>query len=50
MTTLRHKIRIDAPIEKVWKAVADLLAVQHYNPLAASVRCISEQTEGLSSP
>ncbi len=35
MTTLSHRIRIDAPVEAVRKAVADLVAVQHFNPLVA---------------
>lgn len=49
MTTLRHEVRIDAPVEAVWKAVADLLAVQHYNPMVASVRYVSEQREGVGA-
>lgn len=49
MTTLQHQISIDADIEKVWKAVADLLAVQHYNPMVASVRCLSDKTEGVGA-
>lgn len=49
MTTLRHEIRIDAPIDTVWKAVADLVEVQHYNPMVASVRVISEKPEGLGA-
>lgn len=49
MTMLQHKITIDADIEKVWKAVADLSAVQHYNPMVASVRCLSNQTGGVGA-
>lgn len=49
MTTLRHQIRINAPIEKVWRVVGDLLAVQHYNQMVDSVRCISERTEGVGA-
>lgn len=49
MTTLRHQIRINAPVDKVWKAVGNLLAVQHYNEMVDSVRCISERTEGVGA-
>ncbi len=49
MTTLRHQIRIDAPIEKVWNAVGDLVAVQHYNQMVESVHCISEKPEGVGA-
>lgn len=49
MTTLRHRIRIDAPIDAVWKAVSDLVAVERYNPMVASARCISAQREGLGA-
>jgi carbon monoxide dehydrogenase subunit G len=49
MTTLRHQIRINAPIEKVWKAVGDLMAVQHYNQMVRSVRCISQTTDGVGA-
>jgi len=49
MTTLQHEVRIDAPVEAVWKAVSDLLAVQHYNPMVVSVRYVSDQREGLGA-
>jgi ligand-binding SRPBCC domain-containing protein len=49
MTTLRHQIRIEAPVEEVWKAVADLTAVQHYNPLVVSARRISQRHEGVGA-
>ncbi len=49
MTTLRHQIQVNAAIEKVWKVVGDLLAVQHYNPMVGSVRCISHRTEGVGA-
>lgn len=49
MTTLQHEITIDASIENVWKAVADLSAVQHYNPMVSSVRCLSDQSEGVGA-
>ena len=49
MTILRHDVKIDAPIESVWNAVADLVAVQHYNPMVASARCVSPQPEGVGA-
>lgn len=49
MTTLRHEIHIDAPIETVWKALADLAAVERYNPMVTSARLISEQHEGVGA-
>ena len=49
MTTLRHQIRIEAPVEAVWKAVADLVAVRHYNPMVTSARYVTEQREGVGA-
>ena len=49
MTTLRHQIRIEAPIEAVWKAVSVLTEVQHYNPMVASARFISDRREGVGA-
>src|SRR5437870_12227396 len=49
MTTLRHQIRIEAPIEAVWKAVSVLTEVQHYNPRVASARFLSDRREGVGA-
>ncbi len=49
MTTLHHEIRINAPIAAVWKAVADLAAVQDWNPMVASARYLSDQREGVGA-
>jgi len=49
MTTLRHEIRIDAPVETVWNALADLAAVQEYNPGVASARVVSERGGGVGA-
>lgn len=49
MTTLRHRIRIDAPADAVWRAVGDLVAVQRYNPMVAAARCTSEKAEGVGA-
>jgi uncharacterized protein YndB with AHSA1/START domain len=49
MGTLHHQIRIDAPIESVWAAVADLVAVQQWNPMVASARYTSETRQGVGA-
>ena len=49
MTTLRHQIRIEAPIEAVWKAVSVLTEVQHYNSMVASARFLSDRREGVGA-
>jgi ligand-binding SRPBCC domain-containing protein len=49
MTTLHHQIRIEAPIEAVWKAVSILTEVQHYNPMVASARFLSDRREGVGA-
>lgn len=50
MTTLRHQIRIDAPAEAVWAAIAgDLTAVQHYNPMVSSARLLTERRGGVGA-
>lgn len=50
MTTLRHQIRIEAPIEEVWHAIAgDLTAVQHYNQTVSSARWLGDKREGVGA-
>ena len=50
MTTLRHQIRIQAPRDVVWHAIAgDLTAVQHYNQLVSSARFLTDQHEGVGA-
>jgi ligand-binding SRPBCC domain-containing protein len=49
VTTLHHRIRIDAPIGDVWKAVSDLVAVAAYNPLVKSAKCLSGGLEGVGA-
>jgi len=49
MATLHHEIRIDAPVDAVWRAIADLAAVDKFNPLVASARYISQQREGVGA-
>jgi ligand-binding SRPBCC domain-containing protein len=49
MTTLRHEVQIDAPLETVWKVLSNLAAVQEYNPLVASARVVSKQGDGVGA-
>jgi uncharacterized protein YndB with AHSA1/START domain len=49
MGTLHHEIGIAAPVDAVWKAVGDLVAVQHWNPMVASARYTSAQREGVGA-
>jgi uncharacterized protein YndB with AHSA1/START domain len=49
MTTLRHEVRIEAPVEAVWSAISDLEAVRHYNPMVAAVRIISAAPTGVGA-
>ena len=49
MTVLRHEIRIDAPVDKVWAVLADLEAVGAYNPLVASVKLVGESRSGVNA-
>lgn len=50
MTTLRHQIRIEAPVHAVWQAIAgDLTAVQLYNPMVSSARLLTKQREGVGA-
>lgn len=49
MGNLRHEIRISAPIDAVWQALADLVAVQHYNPMVASAGFVSDKHEGVGA-
>ena len=50
MTTLCHQIRIEAPAEAVWTAIAgDLTAVQHFNRTVSSARLVTEQRDGVGA-
>lgn len=50
MTTLRHQIRIEAPVEAVWEAIAgDLTAVQHYNQMVSSARFVTDHRQGVGA-
>lgn len=49
MTTLRHEVRIEAPIDAVWNAVSDLEAVREYNPMVASARVVTADRAGVGA-
>jgi uncharacterized membrane protein len=49
VTVLNHEIRISAPIERVWAILADLEAVQRYNPTVKKAVCVSEARHGVGA-
>jgi carbon monoxide dehydrogenase subunit G len=49
MTTLSHEIFISAPPSAVWAKLADLTAVQHYNPTVRAARLEGVQATGVGA-
>jgi ligand-binding SRPBCC domain-containing protein len=49
MATLKHQIKINAPLEKVWGILTDLEQVKHYNTNVDSVSYTSENKTGVGS-
>jgi uncharacterized protein YndB with AHSA1/START domain len=49
MTVLHHEIRIEASAERVWEVLANLEAVQQYNPTVLSARYLTEQRGGVGA-
>jgi ligand-binding SRPBCC domain-containing protein len=49
MSVLDHTIKINAPPDKVWEVLADLEAVQKYNPMVVSARHLSSNREGIGA-
>jgi uncharacterized protein YndB with AHSA1/START domain len=49
MTTLQHEVLIHAPITEVWRVLADLEAVRHYNPMVSTARYVSERRDGIGA-
>ena len=49
MTRVSHSIRIEAPTEDVWATLADLGAIQDYNPGVSRSYYTSEQREGVGA-
>jgi carbon monoxide dehydrogenase subunit G len=49
MGKLHHEVSIEAPAGDVWRVLADLEQVQHYNPVVAQARYISSNREGVGA-
>lgn len=49
MTKLHHEITINAPVERVFRTLADLESVRFTNPLVDTVQIISPNKEGVGS-
>ena len=49
MATLKHEVKINAPMEKIWSILTDLEQVGNYNPLVTSVKYISSNKTGIGS-
>lgn len=49
MTKLSSEIQIDAPREKVWAVLADLEAVQHYDPAITEAHYTSGARDGVGA-
>lgn len=49
MTKLIHKQMINAPIGKIWGILANLEALEQYDPTVKSARCISAVGEGIGA-
>lgn len=49
MTKLYHEIFINAAPDKVWAVLADLEAVQNYNPLVAKTQITSQSPRGVGA-
>jgi hypothetical protein len=49
MIELHHEILIDAPVDAVWEALANLEAVRHYNPMVASARYLEGERHGVGA-
>src|SRR5262245_19253945 len=46
---LKHEIRIDAKVDKVWDVLANLENVQHYNPSVAKAQYVSTARSGVGA-
>ena len=49
MAVLQHRVRIEAPVEVIWATIADLVAVQRYNPMVATAAYLSVQHRGIGA-
>ncbi len=46
MTVVRSNVQIDAPVDKVWRTLADLGSIDKWNPGVAKSYATSEATQG----
>jgi len=49
MTTIRHDVRARCDVEHVWALLADLTAVQSYNPTVLSAAFVGAQRTGVGA-
>jgi ligand-binding SRPBCC domain-containing protein len=49
MTTIRHETSANCPPERVWALLADLEAVQRYNPTVRAARVEGDQRTGVGA-
>ena len=49
MTKLHHEIKINAPVEKVWRSLANLESAKFTNSMVKTVKIISQNKEGVGS-
>ena len=49
MTKLHHEIKINVPVEKVWRSLADLESVKFTNSMVKTVKIISPNKKGVGS-
>ncbi len=49
MTTLHNEITINAPIEKVWGVLANLEALEHYDPVVKKSTLLTTELSGLGA-
>lgn len=49
MTTLHNEITIDAPVEKVWQALAEVEMLDKYDPTVKKSTALTEVKEGIGA-
>lgn len=49
MTELHYQTEVHAPVERVWSVLADLEAVQHYNPTVSTAHYVGAQRDGVGA-
>ena len=49
MTELNHQIKVNAPRDQIFSVLADLEAVQHYNPTVLDAKYITSNRTGIGA-